>query len=383
MKRWSWVLAGVGVALFGLTARAQQPPTAPSRSVTASVYTAFDAPIVEALLYNPPADEVPWSFPYKPEKTTRTVTPMLLVYARGVPDGKYVLAYRIESAEKALLEGTVDAASASGLLETAVKLPRTCPSAVRVAYELRGAGAPPITGRSALRWSRFQGRVKYLDGGWRSTYIELWPNGFRAPGSFYVPVGDDGRFDALLPARVYSVINVNGAGYKYDAMERWAWDYDLTRPREDTFTIGRTEIYAMRAFDLNAPLSTVFVMFRPTALSRVLRFDADGDGLVSEAETRVMTAAMKDSPTVIAPELEADEVTVWLDGREEKIVRFDRVPEYDGGFWQVQYVLQIFPAARPPRGVWHELKVEVRSREKLRGRDIVDFGQGSVGFQRF
>jgi hypothetical protein len=178
-------------------------------------------------------------------------------------------------------------------------------------------------------------------------------------------------------------MTVNGAGYKYDAMERWAWDYDLTRDRLDEFTIGRTEIYAMRAFDLNAPLPTIFVMFRPTALSRVVRFDADGDGRLSDAETKAMMVALRDSPTAIGPELAAADVRVWLNGNEEPIVRFDRIPEYDGDFWQVQYVLQIFPKVRPPRGVWHEIKVEVRSKEQVRGRDVIDFGQGSVGFQRF
>jgi len=139
-------------------------------------------------------------------------------------------------------------------------------------------------------------------------------------------VGGDGRFDALLPSRVYSVINVNGAGYKYDAMERWGWDYDLTRDRVDEFAIGRTEIYGMRAFDLNGPLPTIFVMFRPTALSRALRFDADGDGFISDDETKATLAAMKDSPTVIGPALEAADMKVWLNGNEEAIVRVDRIP---------------------------------------------------------
>jgi hypothetical protein len=166
-------------------------------------------------------------------------------------------------------------------------------------------------------------------------------------------------------------------------MERWAWDYDLTRDREDDFAIGRTEIYALRAFDLNAPVATVFIMFRPSALSRILRFDADGDGFLSAKERPAALAAMKDSPTVLAPELKAEDVSVWLNGRPEKIVRFDMIPEYDGGFWQAQYILQIFPEPRPERGVWHEIKVEVRSKEIFRGREVVDFGQGSVGFYRY
>ena len=92
---------------------------------------------------------------------------------------------------------------------------------------------------------------------------------------------------------------------------------------------------------------------------------------------------MKDSPTVIGPALEAADMKVWLNGNEEAIVRVDRIPEYDGDFWQVQYLLQIFPKVRPARGVWHEIKVEVRSKERFRGRDVIDVGQGSVGFQRY
>ena len=95
-----------------------------------------------------------------------------------------------------------------------------------------------------------------------------------------------------------------------------------------------------------------------------------------------MQAAMRESSTVIGPELEANDVSVWFDGREQKIVQFNMIPEYCGDFWQVQYLLQFYPDRYPARGVWHEVKVEVRSQEELHGREIVDFGQGSVGFYR-
>jgi hypothetical protein len=128
----------------------------------------------------------------------------------------------------------------------------------------------------------------------------------------------------------------------------------------------------MRAFDLHAPLSAIFVMFMPAALSRVLRLDADGDGRISDAETKAAIEAMRDSPTLIGSELEAADVRVWFNGNERPIVGIDRVPEYDGDLRQAQYVLQIFPKVRPPRGVWHEIKVEVRSKEQVRGRDGID-----------
>ena len=70
------------------------------------------------------------------------------------------------------------------------------------------------------------------------------------------------------------------------------------------------------------------------------------------------------------------------DGKPDKIVRFDRIPEYDGEFWRVRYLLRIYPRPRPDRRVWHEIKIEARSKETHRGREVVDFGQGSVGFYR-
>jgi hypothetical protein len=377
-------LAGWALAIsIGVSAAAQTAPIAGARTFTVSPLTGFPGPHVEALLYNPPVEEVPWKAPDQPETTSRKVDAVLVIYGKGLPDGIYELTYAIEAGGEKVVQAGIPAEVVHGNYEAEIKLAKPVRNAALVAYRFASGDRIAAEGSAPLCWSRFHGKVRYVDGGWRSTYLEFHPNGFRSVGSFFVPAAEDGTFDALLPARVYSVLNVNGAGYSRDAMERWAWDYDLTRDREDDFAIGRTEIYALRAFDLNAPVATIFIMFRPSALSRVLRFDADGDGRSSSKEMAAAMEAMKNSPTVIAPELKAEDVEVRLDGRPEKIVRFDMVPEYDGGFWQAQYILQIFPEPRPGRGVWHEIKIEVRSKESLGGREIIDFGQGSVGFYRY
>jgi hypothetical protein len=376
-------LAAAAALVMGAGAAPPQA-IAPERpnSFTLSPLTGLHEPVVEALLYNPPVDEVTWRPLDKPEATTEKLEPSLVISGKGLPDGAYRLTYRIEGGKKLLHAGAGDVSVAYGGFELVVALSRKYPEATRVSYALDSGKQAAIQGRAALRWSRFQGQVKYLDGRWRSTSAELHPEGFASKALFSVPVGEDGRFDALVPARVYSVINVNGAGYQRDALERWAWDYDLTRDREDVFTIGRTELYSIHAFNIVGGPSTVFVAFRPTALSRLLRFDADGDGRLSDEERKPIMAAMKLSATVIGPELEASDVTVWLDGVPQKIAQFDRIPEYDGGFWQVQYLLQFLPESRPAPWTWHEIKLEVRSRENLRGSEVVDFGQGSVGFWR-
>jgi hypothetical protein len=375
-----------GAAVLGVLGAGVAEPQAMTldrpNSFTLSPLTGLHEPVVEALLYNPPVDEVTWRPLDGSKPFTKKHEASLVISGRGVPDGTYRLTYRVEGGEKVLHAEAGEVSVAHGCFELVVNLSRKYPEATLVAYALESGKQAAIRGQAALRWSRFRGQVKYLDGRWRSTYAELHPEGFTSKSLFSVPIGEDGRFDALVPARVYSVINVNGAGYLRDAMERWAWDYDLTRDREEEFTIGRTELYSIHAFNIVGGPSTVFVAFRPTALSRVLQFDADGDGSVSDEERKATMAAMKRSPTAIGPELQASDVTVWLNGVPQKIAQFDRIPEYDGDFWQVQYLLQFLPGARPAPGIWHEIKVEVRSRESLRGNEMVDFGQGSVGFWR-
>lgn len=364
-----------------LVALALAAPCAVAQTFTASPFTGFHEPIVEALLYNPPVAEVTETYPYKREPNTVRLEPTLLLIGRGLPEGAGSLTYRIEAGEKLFLKGTAEiSVLKGGILEKELTLREKYPEATRISYELTAGDRTPVRGHALLRWSRFRGQVRYLDGGWRSTSIELHPNGFASRATFYVPVMQDGRYDALLPSRVYSVMNVNGTGYSYDSMERWAWDYDLTRDREDVFTIGRTELYGIHAFNIKGGPHTVFVAFRPTALSRILQFHADGDGLLSDAERKKMVAAMKESPTVIGPDLEAKDVMVWLDGKQQTIKQFNKVPEYDGDFWQVQYLLQFLPDQNLQFFVWHEIKLEVRSKETLRGKEIIDFGQGSVGF---
>jgi hypothetical protein len=251
-----------------------------------------------------------------------------------------------------------------------------------VRWELVSSSRDRFEGMYPLRWSHFTGCVVQRDGRQRTSYIDLVPVDFNAPGRFMIPVNADGRFEARVPARVYAVMNIDSGGYGYDTLERWAWDYDLSRDRHDEFTIGRTELYGMRAFDIKSPLSTIFILFRPTALSRVRRFAPDERRLLNDEEKRRLGEAMRTSATAIGPELCREDVKVWFNGEPQDIVQFNQIPEYDGGTWQVQYLLQIFPTPRPARGVWHEIKVQAESREELYGREVVDFGEGSVGFFR-
>lgn len=189
---------------------------------------------VHAYLYNPRSDSAVVTYPYKRASEALTFHPHLVITGTGAPEGKYQLEYSIEGNGESASKVTVDVETRMGLLAKEVKLDRRYPTAERVRWTLKGQNTASFSGAAPLSWSRFHGKVKFLDPEKKSdAYIEMHTFGFGAPGRIYIPIEKDGSFDERVPARVYRVVNVNSAGYSYNAMERLAWYYDLTRDRED------------------------------------------------------------------------------------------------------------------------------------------------------
>ena len=351
-------------------------------SVAMGALPAWASAEVEAFLYNPTASKIVLHLLGQNKDEVMNMAPTLTVWGRGFRNGDFTLRYVVEGASGKLAEGSAPAKVQGGLFMQDIQLKETLPQARSVSWELTAADGATERGSAALKWSRFQGKVEYKDGKRRQSYIDMNPITWGAPGEVTIPVAEDGSFDALVPARVYATVNVNGAGYSYDSLERWAWDYDLTQDREETFTLDRMELYSIHAFEIRGGPPTLFICFRPTALSRVLQFDKDGDGVVNEEERKAMGEAMRRSPTAIGPELKASDMKVWLDGKPYRVIQLNQIPEWNGdGMWQVQYLLQIMPDQRARKFVWHEIKLEVESQEVLKGKKVTDFGQGSVGFR--
>ncbi len=352
-----------------------------STAILAAAPRMAAASSINAYLYNPSRSQIVLEYPYKRPADQVELKPTLVFHGDGIADGAYQLSYAIESRGRELYRGQVAVKVESGQFDNEIELKEQFPTADRVSWRLAGSSLQPEQGFAALAWSHFHGRVHYKNGMWHSTTIDLLPTHFRAPGRITVPVADDGTFDALVPARVYAIVNVNGTGYIYDSLERWAWNYDLTRDREDDYTVGSTELYSARVFEVQGGPNTIFLFFRPTSLARVHRFDLDGDGLLNESEMKGLQEATKRSPTAIGPELKPEDVVVWLDGTPLKVARLDQLTEAsEGGGSQVDYLVQCFLPERIRRGVWHRLKFEVTSRNELRGQMVTDFGQSSVDF---
>ena len=348
-------------------------------AIVAALFLPLGAQEVLAGLYRPSAPVLVQKYAPAHLDERTPLWPVLHLYGRGFRAGKGSLEYRLLAGKRELKRDRLEVEAPGEVFERSLELKEAFPGADRVAWTLQMGGGS-WKGVAPLSWSRFSGRLDYVDGRLRPSYVSLHPYTFGGC-EFLVPVGEDGRFEAQVPARVYAVANVNGAGYAVDAMERWAWDFDLTKDREEVFRVGRTEIYGMHAFCLNAPTTTVFVTFRPTALTRFLQHVADPAAQPKDQATMAVTMEhLRLDPMAIAPDLKREAVKVWLDGAPQAVSDLSRVVETNcQGINQTLYILQFTPKTRPARGVRHEVKLEVQSRDVLQGKLVEDFGQGSVG----
>jgi len=336
-------------------------------------------PAIEAYLYNPTADQITMQYPYNKAPDTLSLKPSLNLVGSDFPDGDSEIHYVVEENGKALYSGTIRAGTEHGHFNDQVELPEKYAHADSISWRVTQKGAEVARGRAKLTWSRFHGKVVYKSGVQRSTAIDLIPLRWGDPGEIQIPVATDGSFDALVPARVYAILNASGAGYLFDSMERWAGTYDLTHDREDQFDIGRTEIYGLRAFDITGGPKTIYLFFRPSSLSRVMSFHASEEGILNADEKARMVEALKSSPMAIAPELTARNVRVWFDDQPLTVAQLNQIPEFDSGTWQANYIVQCpLPSVQISKNVWHHIRVEVESQELLRGKKITDFGQSSV-----
>ena len=209
---------------------------------------------------------------------------------------------------------------------------------------------------------------------------------FALPGTFYVPVMGGGRFDVLLPSRVYSMVNVNGTGYAYDSTG--ALGVGLRSDARSGRSIHHRSHRALLDSCLRrqrwSPHSVRHLPpHGPVACSAVRGASISHREWPDNGCERAENDGSDEGiPDCYRPGIGGQGHAVWLDGEQQTIVQFNKVPEYDGDVWQVQYLLQFYPGRRPQPFVWHEIKLEVHSKETLRGNQIVDFGQGSVGFYR-
>ncbi len=127
---------------------------------------------------------------------------------------------------------------------------------------------------------------------------------------YYELSADDGLYPSLFICKDYSI----------NYLEYWAWQVPLFEDINIDARIGGLELYAINAFKIQLGIPTLSIYFRPMSLKRF-----------SKMETISTTVLMKESKILnIAPQIEADNLYVELNGANVRVVEINKVLEYGG-----------------------------------------------------
>lgn len=155
----------------------------------------------------------------------------------------------------------------------------------------------------------------------------------------YSTVSDEqGRFALTAPDAVYPFL-IAVRDYAVGYLEYWAHNVPALEPLDLDIEIDTLELYGINAFTVKGPGRALSIYFRPMSLGKFLAQEQD-----------------------IAPDFDADGITVRIDGQESEVLVVNRVQEFAGeGTLLTAYLIQ---AALPEDGEdWSQVDLRVRDHE--------------------
>lgn len=166
--------------------------------------------------------------------------------------------------------------------------------------------------------------------------VELKNESFQ---TVYAAVSDEqGRFTLTVPEAIYPFL-IAVRDYAVGYLEYWAHNVPAFDTLDLEIEVDTLELYGIHAFAVKGPGKALSIYFRPMSL---------GKFLAQEKE--------------IAPDFDADGLTVRIDGQESEVLVVNRVQEAVGaGAFLTAYLIQ---AALPENGEdWNRVDLRVRDRE--------------------
>lgn len=121
---------------------------------------------------------------------------------------------------------------------------------------------------------------------------------------------EDGKYELHVRSGLYMGL-IGVQGYGTANLEYWAWNVPATADMEIDMRIDGLELYALNAFIPQGAHPQIILYFRPMSLKRYQRLQqAGGTALAS-----------------IAPELDAEDIQVWVNDGPAKVLHVNRVME--------------------------------------------------------
>lgn len=197
-------------------------------------------------------------------------------------------------------------------------------------------------------YARLYGKITDFDGKPFPALVEMDRVGFDKDISIGVWSDKNGMYSAVVPKGCYNAFWIDDESYGKTSLESWCWHMLIDGDEEINFKIGNGEVYSLSVWCNNGGGQTLFFYFRPMILGKKSEYDVEING-----QSRTVND--------ISPELEAEDITVTLNGRELKIISLQRVYETAENYVMPAYILQ---TERPSGAVGKQTAVVEYNNEK-------------------
>lgn len=182
-------------------------------------------------------------------------------------------------------------------------------------------------------YARLYGKITDFDGKPFPAAVICNRVGFDKNISIGVWSGKNGIYSAVVPQGCYNCFWIDDESYGKTSLEGWCWHMLIDGDEELNFKIGNGEVYSLSVWCNNGGGPTMFFWFRPMILGKKSEYEVEING---------QSRSVND----ISPELEAEDITVTLNGRKLKIISLQRVYETTENYVMPAYIIQ----TERPRG---------------------------------
>lgn len=176
-------------------------------------------------------------------------------------------------------------------------------------------------------YARLYGKITDFDGKPFPAVVQMNRPGFDKNISIGVWSDKNGCYSVIVPKGCYNAFWTDDESYGKTSLENWCWHMLIDGDEKLDFKIGNGEVYSLSVWCNNGGGQTLFFWFRPMILGKKSEYDVDING-----RSRMVND--------ISPELEAEDITVTLNGRELKILSLQRVYETAENYVMPAYIIQ-------------------------------------------
>lgn len=176
-------------------------------------------------------------------------------------------------------------------------------------------------------YARLYGKITDFDGKPFPALVQMQRVGFDKDISIGVWSDKNGEYSAVVPKGCYNSFFIDDESYGKTSLESWCWHMLIDGDEEINFKIGNGEVYSLSVWCNNGGGQTLFFYFRPMILGKKSEYEVEING-----QSRMVND--------ISPELEAEDITVTLNGRKLKIISLQRVYETTENSVMPAYIMQ-------------------------------------------